>query len=299
MLGEKGKNNNIMVEKILGIDIGATKIHIGVVQDETIIDEAILSTSSHASKEQILQEIIKAIDDVITPDVIGIGIGAPGLIDEKKGIVYDVQNIASWQEVHLKKYVEDYFNKPVHVTNDANTFVLGEKIYGKAKLYKNIIGITLGTGLGTGIIINNNLYSGAFSSAGEMGGVPYLDLTIEDYCSGKFFDKLGKKGNEVYKLAQKGDAEALDLFNQFGGHVGNLVKTILFAFSPQAIFLGGSISKCYPFFREAMEESIQQFPFKRITNQLVIEPSEISNAAILGAAALVKINEAEKKKSIV
>lgn len=285
-------------QKILGIDIGATKIHIGIVQHGEVINETRFSTSSHASKEQILQEITSGIEGLMGDDILGIGIGAPGLIDDEKGIVYDVQNIASWQEVHLKQVLEDHFNKPVQVTNDANTFALGEKIYGKAKPYKNMIGITLGTGLGAGIIINNNLYSGAFSCAGEMGGIAYRDATVEDYCSGKFFSKMGFNGSELHALAKNGDAQALDLFNQYGEHVGNLIKTVLFSFSPQAIFFGGSVSKCYPFFREAMENSVQEFPFKRVVDQLVIAPSEMLNAAILGAAALIEINTAGKELDV-
>lgn len=275
-------------DKILGIDIGATKIHIGEVQNGKILRETKLSTSAQASKEQILQEIAEGIETLISPEITGIGIGAPGLIDDEAGIIYDVQNIASWQEVHLKAYLESHFKKPVRISNDANTFALGEKIYGKARPYRNVVGITLGTGLGAGIIIENNLYSGAYSSAGELGGIPYLDLTIEDYCSGKFFNSMGYKGSTVHELAQQGDAQALDVFYQFGGHVGNAIKTVLFTFAPQAIFLGGSISKCYPYFEKGLKDAIQDFPFKRVLDQLVIAPSEMQNAAILGAAALIK-----------
>lgn len=277
------------MQKILGIDIGATKVHLGVVEGESIIEEARFSTSSHAPMEQIVQEIIAGIEKLITPDMAGIGIGAPGLIDDENGIIYDVQNIASWQEVPLKKYLEEHFNKPVHITNDANTFALGEKIYGQAKPYRNIVGLTLGTGLGAGIIINNTLYSGSYSSAGELGGIAYRDLTVEDYCSGKFFSRFGLKGNELHERAKEGDEKALDLFDQFGEHVGHLIKVILFSLSPQAIFLGGSVSGCYPFFKSAMEKVVHTFPYKRVVDQLTIAPSKISNAAILGAAALIKM----------
>lgn len=273
---------------ILGIDIGATKIHIGEVRDGKVLNEVKFPTSAQAPKAKILQEIVEGIEAILSPEVVGIGIGAPGLIDSDAGIIYDVQNIASWQEVHLKEHLENHFKKPVRISNDANAFALGEKIYGKAKPYKNIVGLTLGTGFGAGIIIDGNLYSGAYSSAGELGGISYLDLTIEDYCSGKFFERMGQVGSAVYKQAQQGEAQSLDLFYQFGGHVGNAIKTVLFTFAPQAIFLGGSISKCYPYFKEGLENAVQDFPFKRVLDQLVIAPSEMQNAAILGAAALIK-----------
>lgn len=275
-------------DKILGIDIGATKIHIGEVQNGNIVNERKFPTSAKAPKEQILQEIIEGIEAMISPEVAGIGIGVPGLIDDAAGIIYDVQNIASWQEVHLKEHLEGHFKKPVRISNDANTFVLGEKIYGKARPFKNVVGLTLGTGFGAGIIIDGKLYSGAYSSAGELGSIPYLDLTIEDYCSGKFFERLDQEGSAVYEQACNGHAHSLELFYEFGRHLGNTIKTVLFTYAPQAIFLGGSISQCYPFFRKGLEEAVQSFPFKRVLEQLVIAPSEMQNAAILGAAALIK-----------
>jgi glucokinase len=277
-------------QKIMGIDIGATKIHIGIVQDGNIINEVKLPTSSQAPEGQVIAEIISGIGQLIEPDVTGIGIGVPGLVDEENGIVHDVQNIPSWKEVHLKNHLEAHFKKTVYITNDANTFVLGEKIYGKAKKFKNVIGITLGTGFGTGIVIDNKLYSGTLSSAGELGGIPYQGQTIEDYCSGKFFlDKFGIQGSDVFAMAKGGNDHALEIFNQYGAHLGNVIKIILYTFSPQAIFLGGSVSGCYSFFKEAMQAQIQSFPFKLVTEKLIVEPSEIANVAVLGAAALYKM----------
>lgn len=169
--------------------------------------------------------------------------------------------------------------------------MLGEKLYGKAQAFKNIVGITLGTGFGSGIVVDHKLYSGTLSSAGEFGGVPYLDKTIEDYCSGKFFwREFGLSGHEVAARAANNDAQALEILNQFGAHIGNAIKIILYAVSPEAIFLGGSVSECYPFFAAAMHQSIADFPFERVRNRLLIERSAINNVALLGAAALVQMN---------
>lgn len=275
-------------QKIIGIDIGATKIHIGLVQDGHIIQEAKFSTAAQAPKDQIIAELIKGIESLIDPEVVGIGIGVPGLVDEAEGIIYDLSNIPSWQEVHLKAALEGVFKVPVFLSNDGNSFVLGEKIYGQGKAYKNLLGITLGTGFGTGIVIHDQLYSGTLSSAGEFGGAPYLDQTIEDYCSGKFFiHKCGVAGDQLQQRAEAGDAEALALYHQYGTHLGQALHTLLYALSPEAIFLGGSIAGCYEFFREGMQASLQTFPFKRVLARLVIQPSALRNAGILGASALV------------
>jgi glucokinase len=279
---------NMRDQKVIGIDIGATKIHIGLVQDGNIIQEVKFSTSSQAPKDQIIAELIKGIEALIDPEVIGIGIGVPGLVDETEGIIYDLQNIPSWQEVHLKAALEGVFKVPVFLSNDGNSFVLGEKIYGQGKAYKNLLGITLGTGFGTGIVIHGQLYSGTLSSAGEFGGVPYLDQTIEDYCSGKFFiNKFGVPGDQLQQRAEAGEADARAIFQQYGTHLGKALHTLLYALSPEAIFLGGSVAGCYGLFQEAMQASLQTFPFKRVLARLVIQPSTLQNAGILGASALV------------
>lgn len=294
-----GKQNAMDNRKFIGVDIGATKIHLGLVQAGSVLRQLLFSTPADASKERIIEEVKKCIGELIDEEVAGIGIGVAGLVDEEKGIVYDVQNIPSWQEVPLQMHLESAFKVGVSISNDANTFVLGEKMYGEGQKFKNLLGITLGTGLGAGIVINNLLYSGLFSSAGELGGIPYLDQTVEDYCSGKFFlHKVGMEGRQVWALAKAGDIHALDIYKQYGTHLGNLINTVLFAYAPEAIFLGGSISKCFPFFKESMFARIEAFPFKRVSKQLVVQPSGMGNAAILGAATLVEMKSRRPGQSL-
>ncbi|SDS36759.1 ROK family protein [Gramella sp. MAR_2010_147] len=277
-----------MKKKILGIDIGGTKIQLGIVQESKVIHEKTFPTLSGSSKEDIVLNIIKEIEALGKHDFEGIGIGVPGLVDEKEGVVYDLLNISSWKEVHLKKHLEKHFKIPVKITNDANVFALGEKTLGEGKKYTNMVGITMGTGFGTGIIANNQLYSGSFSSAGELGSLPYLDKTIEDYCSGKFFRReYDVKGTDLYLKAEKGDEEALRILEEFGIHLGNAIKTILFILSPEAIFLGGSVSKSFKFFEAQLKRTISDFPFKKVLDQLVIKPSDMENTALLGAASLI------------
>lgn len=278
--------------KYIGIDIGGTKIQVGVVQNGTLIQAKWFETSASAPSEQILQELADHIETVMDDAVAGIGVGTPGLVDEDRGIVYNVQNIPSWQQVHLKQYLTQYFHKPVYLTNDANAFAVGEKLYGQGRPFANLVGLALGTGVGAGIIINHALYSGAQASAGEFGGVPYRDKTVEEYCSGKFFtQQTGRPGSEWHALAKAGDPAALTVLHEFGQHVGNALKIILFAVAPEAIFLGGSVSKCFEYFQAGMHDSLREFPFKRVTEQLVIAPSALENAAILGAAALCQMKQ--------
>ncbi len=296
-----------MDKKILGVDIGATKIQLGIVQDSRVMQEIKFPTLSGSSKEDIIHNLINGIESLGKNDFQGIGIGVPGLVDEKQGIVYDLLNISSWKKVHLKKHLEDHFKIPVKITNDANIFALGQKIFGEGRNFRNMVGITMGTGFGTGIIADDKLYSGTLSSAGELGSIPYLDKTIEDYCSGKFFrNQHNLKGGEVYNRAQKGDAHALEILEEFGHHLGNAIKLILFILSPEAIFLGGSVSRSFNYFENTLRTSLDDFPFKKVLDQLVIQASDMENISILGAAALIiseekeqKLNNSDEKKSII
>ncbi len=274
-------------DKYLGVDIGGTKVHAGVVQAGELRQAVRFETSATAPQEQILAELARELAPLVASGVAGIGIGVPGLVDEENGIVHNVQNIPSWREVHLRAYLARHFGKPVYLTNDANAFAVGEKMYGQGQPYANLVGLALGTGLGAGLILNHQLYSGTLSSAGEFGCIPYLDKTLEDYCSGKFFtQRTGRPGAAWHALARQGDAQALALFAEFGRHLGRALHVILYALSPQAIFLGGSVSQSFAYFRGGLHESLAAFPFKQLTERLVVAPSTIGNAAVLGAAAL-------------
>ena len=129
-------------------------------------------------------------------------------------------NIPSWQEVHLKEILENDFSVPVAVNNDANCFALGAWRYGEGKGTQNMVGLTIGTGIGAGIIIDGKLYNGVNTGAGEIGSLPYLDADYEFYCSSRFFSKLhGDTGANFAKLALAGDKEALAVWQEFGSRI--------------------------------------------------------------------------------
>jgi len=279
---------NIMAgENIIGVDLGGTKVNTGRVEENRVVKHCSSHITTQGEMKVILDEIERSIDKVFDPTVAGIGIGVPSVVDVEKGIVYNVQNIPSWKEVPLKGVLEDRFQKPTYVNNDANCFAVGEKHFGKGRKYRNMVGVTLGTGLGAGIIIDHRLYSGTNCGAGEFGSISYKDQIIEYYCSGQYFiHEHGLKGLDVYEKAKSGDEEALSIFEQYGVHLGEAIKTILFAVDPEAVILGGSVSRSFPFFERAMWEQVQTFPYQKSLDCLVIEVSEEPQIAILGAAAL-------------
>jgi len=272
---------------VLGIDIGGTYLKIGRVENGIIVKQTSNNVDSKATKEETLFSLFEAIDSIINSDVTAIGIGVPAVVDPITGIVYDVQNIPSWKEVALKDIVEQRYNLPVYLNNDANCFALGEKIFGKEKDYENFIGLSIGTGIGMGIIINNNLYNGVLCGAGEVGMLPYKDGIMEEYSSSFFFSKnYHQTAEELSLSAAEGNEEAIQAYVEFGFHLGECIKSILYMYAPEAIILGGSISKSFPLFKESMELSLQSFAYKKQIEDLKIETSNHEGIAILGAASL-------------
>lgn len=272
---------------VIGVDVGGTKIKIGKVISGKVVDEYTTDISANGSEEEIITEIITAIEKVYTNDVTGIGVGVPSLVDSEKGIVYHVQNIPSWEKVYLKDKLENHFHVPVYVNNDANCFAIGESYFNKGESFNSMVGLTIGTGLGAGIIIGKKLYSGMDCGAGEFGSINYLDGTYEDYVSGKYFEnKHNIKGIEAARLADAGDVKALRLFEEFGNHLGEVIKSILFALSPEAIILGGSVTQSFKYFEGTMWKTIDSFPYLNTKKKLIVEPSENQSIAVLGAAAL-------------
>lgn len=274
-------------QTIIGIDLGGTNIRGGWVNDNILSNIKQERIESKKSSEEVLQQLFNLIDSLMNESVKAIGIGVPGLVDAITGDVYDVVHIPSWKEIPLQKIIKERYRLQVIVNNDANCFALGEFYYGKGQGCNSMVGLTIGTGLGSGLILNQKLYSGRFGGAGEFGMMAYKDHCFEFYASGEFFKNVyGLNGEEVFKKANAGDAEALKMYDELGFHLGNAIKAILFALDVELIILGGSVRNAFRFFENSMWKSIQQFPYKRSAQNLKIEVSELSNSGLLGAAAL-------------
>ena len=276
-----------MSTKVIGIDLGATNIRGAVVSGDALSEIITRRIHTKGTKEQVLGDVYSLIDALIDNEVKAIGIGVPSVVDVKRGIIYDVIHIPSWKEVHLKELLEDRYHIPVFVNNDANCFALGEHYFGKGKGVADMIGVTIGTGLGSGIIINHHLYAGKNCGAGEFGMVDYLDNNVEYYCSGSFFNNVyGLNGEDVFKKAKNGDAQALKLYGELGTHLGNAIKIMMYTYDTGLIVLGGSVQLAFEFFEQAMWERIKTFGFPKSIEGLEIKTSALENSGILGAAAL-------------
>jgi glucokinase len=271
---------------ILGIDLGGTHIRGGLVTDNNLSSIVSHRINSNGSVEEVLQQLFILIDQLINPSAKAIGIGVPGLIDTETGIVYDVVNIPSWKKVLLRSLIEDRYHLPVVINNDANCFALGEFYFGNGKGYDSMIGLTIGTGLGSGVIINKKLYGGKNGGAGEFGMIDYLDKYYEYYASGQFFKNVYQTDGEiVFKKVKEGDVTAIKMYEEMGTHLGNAVKTILYALDVELIILGGSVRHAFPYFSKTMWQQVKTFAFQKARENLKIEVSELENSGLLGAAA--------------
>lgn len=272
---------------LIGIDLGATNVRVARIFDNKIEEIASEPISNTDKAESLIEQMKAMISEVINSSVQGIGVGVPSVVDVEKGIVYDVQNIPSWKEVPLKDILEKEFSKPTFINNDANCFALGEKYFGAGKGFKSVVGLILGTGFGSGLILNNSLYSGSNCGAGEVGMLPYKDSIFEHYCSGQFFEiHKNTTGEEVFNQAKAGTTTALDIYKEFGTHLGNAIKAVVYAYDPEVIILGGSASNAFPFFKESMNKALVDFAYPNSIRNLKIKTTELEQVAVLGAAAL-------------
>lgn len=269
----------------IGVDLGGTNVRAGLVKDGKIISLHKRAISSHAAQKIVLEEIFETISAVLTPNVRGIGICTPSLV--KDGVVYNVANIPAWRKVPLQKLLEKRFKIPAYVNNDAKCFALGEFHYGFGRGSQNLCGLILGTGLGCGVIINGKIYSGSNGGAGEIGHAPYKESEFEHYCSGRYFQRnFGVDAFELEQRAVAGDAKAAEMLASFGEHLANAIITLLYAYDPEIIVLGGGVSKAYPYFKDRLWEKLQPFKFQNALKKLKIVESKKPHIAILAAAAL-------------
>ncbi|MCM4160090.1 ROK family protein [Antarcticibacterium flavum] len=276
-----------MSMKVIGVDIGGSNLKAGRVSKGIIEKKSLVPVRKEASSKRILEDLYDCIESVINKDSESIGIGVPGVVDPVTGVVYDVQNIPSWKKIELKDLMEERYNLPVFINNDANCFAMGEKIYGKGRNYKDFIGLSLGTGIGMGIIINEKLYSGVLCGAGEIGMVTYKNSIIEDYAGSFFFtNNYGINSKDLFFSASKGDLFAIQAFNEYGAHLGEVIKNILYLYAPEAIVIGGSISKAYNYFQKSLEFSLESFAYQKQLENFNIKISNKPGSAILGAASL-------------
>ncbi len=293
-----------MEEKVVvGIDFGGTKIKFGLVlNDGKILGETLtLPTESDRRGNEIVGTMIDGIERVVQDSdlsihqIHGIGIGSPGPLDLRKGIILEAPNLPTMHHFPLGKTLENYFNLTVAINNDANCFVLGESCFGSAKQASIVCGTTLGTGFGCGIVIDRKIYEGTTGTAAEVWRSPYRDRNFEEYGSARAVSRVYQQitdqqldAKEIFALAQENDQDAMAAWSEFGVHLGRILAIITNLIDPDVIVIGGSVSHAWQFFYTSMlnniHENINHAPREHLK---IVRAALGDNAGLLGAAALL------------
>ena len=316
-----GKKYNI------GVDIGGTNVKIALVDEKGIIAYSnSVPTRAEMGYEYTIQNIITTIKDSLKESnndiscIGGIGFGLPGQIDSSNGIVRLLPNIPGWVEVPLAKIVKDEFNVPVKLDNDVRVATLGELNFGAGKGCQNLVCLTVGTGVGSGIVLNGQLVRGASMTAGEIGHVIVEKDNgeicgcgsrgcLEAYASGPSVVKMAKDyiaggkstkfkeiaaGNEitpfmVYEAAKQGDAVAKQIFNIVGEYLGVALVSVVNLLNPEKIIVGGGVGQAGDLILNPVREAIKKRCIPTSAAAVEVVPAQLGNTAgVIGASLLIE-----------
>ncbi|MFT4326228.1 MAG: ROK family protein [Candidatus Woesearchaeota archaeon] len=224
----------------IGVDIGGTEIKAGLVDNGKILRYA--SASTLRSVSMIVDSIIKIIKELWQDDVTSIGIGFPGVVHN--GIVSGGGNL-QWPSIDISKRIHAVFGVPVSVINDAHAFTKGARDF---YLLDSFAGITLGTGLGFGLVKDNMLID-----VPEINKIPYKDADFESYCSSHFFRDDPKK---LLDFSKNGDLKALRIFEDFGMHLSHVLLHVHATYGVDTFVLGGSLCNAHEYFDASLQQNL-------------------------------------------
>jgi len=311
---------------VLGIKIGLDGIIVGLVNMKSkILDQYFIACPLKSNEEMVLGILIKAIRGLInknhinTEKIIGCGVGVSGLVNQEEGILV-FSKILGWKKIRFKEFLEKEFNFPIFVDKDVNVLTLAEKRFGSGKKIRNFICITIGKGVGAGIVIKGEIYHGSYGGAGDFGHI-IIDKDgplcycgkrgcLETFTSDQFIinkakealsnqqdtmikDFIKKKedldsisADTVLKAAQKGDIVSKNIFQEVGKNLAMGIVGLISLFDPELIVVGGEGVKAgeliFPTMRKAIKDN---FPFKKEIEIVPLQPGE--EGWIIGAAELV------------
>ncbi|MGX4295834.1 transcriptional repressor XylR [Bacillus sp. JK62] len=292
----------------VGIDVGVDYIN-GILTDlegTIVLDQHhhLECNSPEITKDILIEMILHFIANMPQSPygLIGIGICVPGLIDKNQKIVFAPNS--NWRDIDLKSFIQKKFNVPVFIENEANAGAYGEKVFGAAKNHDNMIYASIGTGIGIGVIINNDLYRGVSGFSGEMGHMT-IDFNgpkcscgnrgcWELYASEKaLLTSLQTKEKKVstqdiIDLAHLNDIGTLHALQNFGFYLGIGLTNILNTFNPQAIILRNSIIESHPIVLHSIKSEVSSRVYSHLDNSYELLPSILGkNAPALGMSSIV------------
>lgn len=310
----------------IGIDVGGMSIKAGVTDiNGNVLHKTTIVTRGNYDAEYTISNdihklIVKLLDEANIPEekIAAVGIGQAGSIDSERGIINYWNNIPM-KNVHVVEELKKWHKMPVFIDNDANVAALGECVFGAAKGLRNVMLVTLGTGVGSGIIIDGKIYRGEYGAGAEAGHMRIVMNGEPCTCGGRgcweayasvsalirqtkaamekhpesmmcsIAAEMGEvNGITAFKAARAGDKTALEVVARYIEYVGTGLVSLQNIFRPQIFLIGGGISKEGEFLTDPLEKFVQDGMFDKETGDPVkIRPAALHNdAGILGAAAL-------------
>ncbi len=303
-----------------GVDVGGTTVKIGLFDREgTILDKWEIPTRTEGNGEKILPDIAQALQKKMEEkglqkeDMAGVGIGAPGPID-KDGTVYEAVNLG-WGVFSLRDTLQELCGMPVRAGNDANVAALGEMWKGGGQGYRNLVLVTLGTGVGGGILVNGEILNGATGAGGEIGHIHIQDGEedacgcgnhgcLEQYASATGIVRLANRilnatdedsvlrqgkvsAKTVFDAVKAGDQVAVQIAEAFGDYLGKGLAAIAGVVNPEAFVIGGGVSKAGDVLFSFIEKNYRKYVFHGSRNARFTLATLGNDAGICGAAKLI------------
>jgi len=299
----------------IGIDFGGTTIKSGLVRGGEIVARgALIDTQQCAGPDEIIDALCNVVAQLGEQggNVIALGIGLPGIVDSVHGMVHNLTNVTGWDNIPLRQLLQERTALPTTIENDANSMTYGEWRYGAAMNARHAVCITLGTGVGGGLILDGRLYRGAQLGAGEIGhlsidyrGIPgsYANYgALESYVGNS---AIAERASQLYRAAgnprteeectprdleryaRTGDPIALGLWEALGTEIGAALASVVWVLNPDTIVIGGGVAKAgdllfNPIRRIISERTVDVFH----ENLRVVSAALGNDAGIIGNAAL-------------
>ena len=301
----------------LGIDFGGTSVKVAAVRGAEILGEVErIVTSESGSPEEMIAALNISIAAWRTkfPGIAAVGVGVPGAVDVDSGVTYNLTNVPGWRDFPLRDRLSEACGLPVMVDNDANCMAYAEFAHGAGQGARNGVAVTLGTGVGGGLIINGKLHRGSDFAAGEIGqmsidfeGVdgPYGNSgALERYIGHRqisqiaadLFEAAGREFSEedcaphtLAESANNGDEIAHQVWYKVANYLGTALGAVIYLINPDTLVIGGGVSAAGDVLFEPLNEKLQQVLSVEFFERLRIERAQLGNdAGIIGSAALAR-----------
>ena len=290
-----------MVEpRVLGVDIGGTALKLGLFDaDGTLLADLQRPTPQPATPGSVCMELVEAID-TLDPErkAALVGIGLPGPMDAAARVARVCINLPGWEEVPLAAWLEPRLQRKVTLANDGNCALVGEAWKGAARGFQDVVLLTLGTGVGGGVMLGGTLFTGHNGAAAEPGLItlnpegPDCNSgnqgSLEQFASISGLGRLSAEDPAVLaEAASRGDAEALTIWREYGRLLGIGITSLVYVFTPQLVLVGGGLAGASAHFLPAVRQEVAQRVQAVSREGLCIEACALGNGAgRLGAARL-------------